>query len=364
MRLALGLVLVGMTLLPRPDQAVAAASGVSQEVTTAMLAHHDAPPRKVVIGTSLYSMWTPYPGLEARLNRLAEFVDQMAAQARWKYGAGLDLAVLPEVAVTGEAGANVADRAVPLEGPVLEVMGAAARRNHTYLVVPTYLAENADHSVCSNAAVLLDREGKVVGIYRKVYVVADAATGKLEGGCIAGKDFPVFTCDFGKLGLQICFDMEFDAGWKTLGRKGAELVAWTSQSPQMLQPRRRAIENGYYVVSSTWRNNASVFDPTGDIVAQTREEPAGILVTQIDLSYVILPWQTKLQSGKALSEKYGEAVGFRYSESEDRGIFWSNDPQRPIGQMVRELGLETLSEELARSVRTQDAVRGGPPSTE
>ena len=72
-----------------------------------------------------------------------------------------------------------------------------------------------------NACILLDRQGKVAGIYRKVYVVADDAN-VLEGGALPGKDFPVFPCDFGKLGIQICFDMSYDAGWETLARKGAE----------------------------------------------------------------------------------------------------------------------------------------------
>ncbi len=326
-----------------------------------MSTHPEAQPRKVVVGTSLYSMWGLYPGLEARLNRLAEFVDQMAAQARWKYETGLDLAALPEVAVTGETGPDVTQCAVPLDGPMLDIMGDAARRNHTYIVVPTYLSEAQG---CSNAAVLLDRAGELAGIYRKVHVVADREKENLEGGCLAGRDFPVFQCDFGKVGMQICFDIEWDDGWNTLGRKGADIVVWTSQTPQMLQPRRRALANGYHIVSSTWKNNASVFDPIGDIIAQTRETPVGLAVTRIDLNYAVLPWQSALQSGKVLADAYGDAVGFRYHESEDRGIFWSNDPARPIGQMIRELNLETLEMELARSQKTQDRVRGGAVSLE
>ena len=38
----------------------------------------------------------------------------------------------------------------------------------------------------------------------------------------------------------------------------------------------------------------------------------------------------------ALREKYGDRVGCHYSEAEDRGLFWSNDPRMPIGQMVRQ----------------------------
>src|SRR6185295_4619319 len=50
------------------------------------------PPRKVIVGTVMQSFWGPYPGLSNRLEQLAGIVDQMAAQAKMKYGRGLDLA--------------------------------------------------------------------------------------------------------------------------------------------------------------------------------------------------------------------------------------------------------------------------------
>jgi len=57
-------------------------------------------------------------------------------------------------------------------------------------------------------------------------------------------------------------------------------------------------------------------------------------------------------------------VGFRYSETEDGGIFWSNDPQVPIGTMVRELGLSVGDEKVRRDRALQDAARGGAPCLE
>ena len=43
-------------------------------------------------------------------------------------------------------------------------------------------------------------------------------------GATPGDALPVFDCDFGKLGLQICYDMEFEDGWTELARKGAVRV--------------------------------------------------------------------------------------------------------------------------------------------
>jgi len=230
----------------------------------------DQPPRKVIVGTVMQPFWGKQPGLEKRLEELTEIVDQMQVQSQTQYGRGLDLAVLPEVAINGEGEAfgGVTEwshpmPSYPLEGPVQDSFSRKARECHCYIVVPLYLLEEKATKRCSNAAVLFGRQGEVVGIYRKVQLVVDLATGAMEHGATPGKEVPVFECDFGKLGIQICYDMDFDYGWKELARKGAEIVAWPSQSPQTSQPARRAVEGHYYIVSSTWQNNASVFEPTG-----------------------------------------------------------------------------------------------------
>jgi hypothetical protein len=141
--------------------------------------------------------------------------------------------------------------------------------------------------------------------------------------------------------------MEFADGWTELARKGAELIAWPTQSPQTSQPAFRAKEHRCYIVSSTWRHNASIFEPTGKIAAQITP-PRSILVHEIDLSYALLPWSSKLRNGEALRQAYGDRVGFRYYEDEDRGIFWSNDPGTTIGEMARAFGVLELEDEMAR----------------
>jgi hypothetical protein len=107
------------------------------------------------------------------------------------------------------------------------------------------------------------------------------------------------------------------------------------------------MQHNYYIVSSTWRDNASIFEPTGKIVSQVKP-PNQVLVEQIDLSYAILPWSSKLQKGEALRKKYGDKVGFRYYDDEDCGLFWSNDPGLTIGQMARSIGVAEAGDELAR----------------
>jgi predicted amidohydrolase len=320
----------------------------------------DQPPRKVILGTVMQPFWGKHPGLEKRLEQLTEIVEQMDAQSQKRYGHGVDLAVLPEMAVTGEgeSAGDVAEWAFPLEGPVQEAFARKARQRRSYIVVPLYLLEDKATKRCSNAAVLFGRGGEVVGIYRKVHLVVDNKTGVMEHGCTPGKEEPVFECDFGKLGIQICYDMNFNSGWRELARKGAEIVAWPSQTPKRAWPASRAIEGHYYIVSSTWRTDAAVFSPIGKIVSQVVWKPSmggttqnvygrlldngrrldnNTLVQEIDLSYAILPWSSTLDNGKLFARTFGDKAGFRYYEDEDRGIFWSNDPGMTIHQMAEKL---------------------------
>ena len=340
----------------------AIAIGLASGVNMSDAADARPGPRKVIVGTCMFNMFHEYPGPEKRLKELGELIDQMVEQTEEQYpGKRLDIAALPEAAVNGNAKGPAAEISLPLNGVVLDAMAAKARQHQCYIVVPLFLDDDPKTATCSNAAVLLDRSGDVVGIYRKVFPVAGRRQTVLEGGVTPGTSAPVFDCDFGRVGLQICFDIDFDAGWEALGRQGAELVIWPTQSPGQIRPAFRAMRNNYFVISSTWRNNASIQDPTGHTIKEIRGAD-GVFVEQIDLDYAIIGWQPKLQNGKAFDKKYGDRAGYRYSEAEDRGIFWSNDSNEPVMAMVRALDLELWSDNVERNRKLQDQERGGSPS--
>ena len=93
----------------------------------------DQPPRKVVVGTVMQPFWGKHPGLERRLDQLTVIVDRMQSQSEKKYGRSLDLAVLPEMALSGEGErvGQVADWSFPLEGAVKETFAREARKHYT-----------------------------------------------------------------------------------------------------------------------------------------------------------------------------------------------------------------------------------------
>jgi predicted amidohydrolase len=328
-------------------------------------ARHDRPPRKVIVGTTMTRWYSDYPGLGRRLEQMCELVDEMAAASRARYGRSIDLALFTEYAVTAGKSGPAAEIAVPLDDTIIKALGSKAREHNTYVVFGGVFLDDPATAVCSNAAVVLDRRGRPAGRYVKVHPVLDEAGPEgrvvLEGGVKPGTEYNVLDLDFGRVGLQICYDVEYPEGWRRLAEKGAELVLYPTQSPQLTRPGMYAATHEYWVVSATYRNNASVFEPGTGLVAAQITEPRQTLVQEIDLSYLVLPWSSRLRNGEVLREAYGDRVGYRYSESEDRGVFWSNDPDLTVGQMARSLGLlQTPAEQQARAREAQDRLRGGP----
>jgi predicted amidohydrolase len=201
----------------------------------------------------------------------------------------------------------------------------------------------------------LDRGGETVGIYHKVHPVADSTHDTLEGGITPGSSFPVFDCDFGKLGIQICWDMSYEDGWLELAKKRAEIVALPTASAQTARPASYALKGQYYVISSTPKRNASIFNPIGRISKQITDP--GVMVHQLDLSHAIVHWSPTLDEGRSFTKKYGDQVDYIYYQDEDTGLFWSNDAAVPIRQMVDELGEVEMSQHIQRSGRLEIAAR-------
>jgi predicted amidohydrolase/acetyl esterase/lipase len=328
------------------------------------LARHDRPPRKVIVGTTMTRWYSDYPGLSGRLEQMRGLIDQMAAESRKKYGRPMDLALFTEYAATAGRSGTALEAAVPIDDTIIKSLASKAREYNTYIVFGGVFRDDTAAPPCVNGAVVIDRQGRPVGRYDKVHPVLDQSGAAqqivLEGGVRPGTEYNVFDLDFGRIGVQICYDIEYPEGWRRLAEKGAELVLYPTQSPQLTRPGTYAASHEYWIVSSTFRNNASFFEPGTGLVAAQITEPKQTLVHEIDFSYIILPWSSRLRNGEAFRQAFGDRVGYRYSESEDRGVFWSNDPNRTIGQMARSLGLlETTTEQQARAREAQDRLRGG-----
>jgi len=137
-------------------------------------------------------------------------IDEMARRAEGQ-GWHLDLAVLPECSFQFVK-ESVEEVAETLDGPVVTAVAERARRHHTYATAPVPLRRDGR---VYNSVVMVDRQGELVGAYDKVFPVM-MGDGSLEYGITPGREFPVFDLDFGRVGVQICWDNapSFEGGWQ------------------------------------------------------------------------------------------------------------------------------------------------------
>ena len=114
-----------------------------------------------------------YPGLNGRLEQMRGLIDEMAAESRARYGRSIDLALFTEYAVTAGKPGPAAQVAVPLDDTIIEALGSKAREHKTYIVFGGVFRDIPATGDCSNAAVVIDRQGRPAGRYVKVHPVLD-----------------------------------------------------------------------------------------------------------------------------------------------------------------------------------------------
>lgn len=130
--------------------------------------------------------------------------------------AGADALVLPECLDFGWIGADARSGAEPLDGPRATALAAGAAA--AGIVVAAGLSERAGTSL-HNAAILIDRDGRIVGTHAKINEL-DIASDLY----VPGRKLEVFDTAIGRIGLAICADLLVPETGAALARMGAELI--------------------------------------------------------------------------------------------------------------------------------------------
>jgi len=309
--------------------------------------------RKVRVATVAQSRWSEGTTADAR-ERVSGLLERAATFRP-------DIVCLPETfASVGARTDDVRDVAEPVPGPSTDMAADVARQHGCYVVCPVF----HDRGDCvTNDAVLIDRGGAIIGAYSKMHpVVSDGAFTMLERGVTPGSDLPVFDTDFGRIGMQICFDINWDADWAELKRRGAEMVFWSSDYDGGKHLAALAWTNHFYVVSAVNSHYARIIGIMGEELAATGlHDPVVCRTINLDIGLFHLDFN--LMQIPEIQARYGPDVTVRVWSEEGVFTLESERDDLTVAQVANEFAMEPLSAYLARNERLQDAIRAGetPP---
>jgi beta-ureidopropionase len=239
---------------------------------------------------------------------------------------------------------NAEDGSGRIAGP----FQAFAKKHNCYVICPINTVENGKYY---NAAVLIDRQGKMIGQYRKCRITEGEVE---EVGLTPGPvDPPVFKTDFGTIGIQICFDIEWPEGWRVLARKGAEIVFWPSAFAAGKKLNTKAWENQYYVVSSTLKNTTKIVDITGEDVAVSGNWSHWGVCAPVNLEKAFLASWPYVQSFDAIQKKYGRKIRISSLHEEEFSIIESLSADVKIADVMKEFNLKSYRDHIQSAENKQ-----------
>ncbi len=191
-----------------------------------------------------------------------------------------DLAVLPEMWSCGFDNLRLA-RHARRTPDVLERLSESASR--LGIVIAGSLPEYWEGKVY-NTLYVVDRDGTIVGKYRKVHLFSLNMEHKFFG---AGDRNVVCETSIGPIGLMVCYDLRFPEFCRSLALKGARIVIVCAQWPAIrishwdILIQARALENQLFMVAANrcgndtameYGGHSRIISPGGGILAGAGEE--------------------------------------------------------------------------------------------
>lgn len=227
------------------------------------------PPDRIIRVATIYHRPRGNKSAAENVEEFGKYVEQAGAQHP-------DIICLPEGLTEVGTGLSYLDVSESIPGPTTIRLGELAAKFHTYIVAGIY---ESSGKLVYNTAVLIDRRGNVAGKYRKTHLPRE----EWEAGLTPGNEYPVFDTDFGKVGLFVCWDVQFPEPARAMALKGADLLVLPIWGGSDVLTRARAIENHVFLVSSSYDMRSFVVDPTGAVLAEaTDKNPVAIAEVHLD----------------------------------------------------------------------------------
>lgn len=165
-------------------------------------------------------------------------------------------------------------------------IGGIAEKGGCRIIAGLY---RVDEKGClKNSAVVWDNRGRIQGIYDKVHLAGDE-----KNYLSPGSRYQVFDMPFGKIGVCVCWDMQFPECARTLALMGADMIVCPTWGWEAIYGHARAYENGIYVAAAMavpfrmdiegLRNPSEVIAPDGRVLMSADRKRGGIFVCEADI---------------------------------------------------------------------------------
>jgi len=204
--------------------------------------------------------------------------------------------------------------AEPIPGPSTEAFQQIAREENVVIIASIF--EKRAAGLHHNTAAIIDVDGSLLGIYRKMHIPDDPLYYEKFYFTPGDLGFRAWNTAYGKIGVLICWDQWYPEAARLTALTGAEILLYPTaigwhpgekaaegeaqhNAWQTIQ-RSHAIANGCFVAAINrvghekpaggeglefW-GQSFVCTPSGEIMARASADQPEILVTEIDLAQI------------------------------------------------------------------------------
>ena len=186
-----------------------------------------------------------------------------------------------------------------IPGPSTDIICRFAADNNTVIVFPLF--EKAKEQHFYNSAAVVDADGKLLGVYRKVHLPNVKGWHEKFYFLPGDTGFPVFKSKVGTIGVQLSWDVFFPEGSRILALKGAQLIvaptsnAFASQTRWEKMIAGNAISNNVFYLranrvgkegSKDFYGKSFCMDPHGELLHKPAAKRDAVYLTDVDLKDV------------------------------------------------------------------------------
>jgi N-carbamoylputrescine amidase len=207
------------------------------------------------------------------------------------------------------------DLAEPVPGPTTEALATAARKAKVVVIAPVF--ERRAAGIYHNSAAIIDADGQIAGLYRKMHIPDDPAYYEKFYFTPGDLGFPAFDTQVGRISTLICWDQWYPEAARLAALEGACIlfyptaIGWhpgekeefgaSQRDAWRTVQRGHAIANGIYVAAVNrvgheisaaggagiefW-GTSFLCDPHGVVIAEASTDREEILLGEVDLTHL------------------------------------------------------------------------------